>query len=121
MPDNDVKSAGDAKPVGDAKPDNDGVLAHLLKVESEAAALVDDAQAEADKRLADGEKQNRAAYDEQYGREAAAREADYQKEIESINAQYQKQLAEYKEKLNAINADTGRFSAFVEELLAEGV
>ncbi|MDR0878803.1 MAG: hypothetical protein LBN21_12185 [Treponema sp.] len=104
----------------DVTPDNDGVLAHLLKVESEAAALVDDAQAEADRRITDGEKQNRAAYDERYGREAAEEEADYQKEIESVKNQYKKELEAYKEKLNAINADTGRFEALMEELLAKG-
>jgi hypothetical protein len=79
---------------------------------------VDDAQAEADRRVSEGEGQNRAAYEERYGREAAVLEADYRKEIVSVKDQYQKELEAYREKLNAINADRGRFSALMEELLA---
>jgi F0F1-type ATP synthase membrane subunit b/b' len=96
------------------------ILGHLLKIEAEAAALVRDAQAEADRRVDEGEKQNRAAYDGRYRAEAARLEAEYQKEKEKVNDQYQKELEAYCEKLNAINADTGRFSASLEALLSGG-
>jgi F0F1-type ATP synthase membrane subunit b/b' len=43
----------------DLEEDKD-VLQHLLHLEAEASALVDDAQAEADRRVSEGEKQNRA-------------------------------------------------------------
>jgi vacuolar-type H+-ATPase subunit H len=46
--------------------DNNEVLDHLLKIEAEAAALVDEAQAEADTRITEAEKQNRAAYDKRF-------------------------------------------------------
>ncbi|MDR1586330.1 MAG: hypothetical protein LBS57_02605 [Treponema sp.] len=94
------------------------ILGHLLKIEAEAAALVDDAQAEADRRVSEGERLNRAAYEERYGREAAALEADYKKEIILVKDRYQKELEAYREKLNAMTADTGRFAALVEELLS---
>jgi vacuolar-type H+-ATPase subunit H len=46
--------------------DDEDIVGHLLKIESEAAALVLDAQAEADRRLAEAEKRSRAAYEQQY-------------------------------------------------------
>ncbi|MDR1252970.1 MAG: hypothetical protein LBK62_12540 [Treponema sp.] len=96
------------------------ILAHLLKIEAEAAALVNDAQAEADRRVAEGEKQNRANYEERYQTETARLEAAYQTEKEKVKVQYQTELAVYREKLNAINADAGCFAASLEGLLAGG-
>jgi hypothetical protein len=98
--------------------DDQEILGHLLKIESEAAALVNDSQAEADRRTANGEEQNRAAYEKRFGDEAAGLEAEYQKEITKVKDQYQKELEAYREKLNARNGDSGCFSALMEELLA---
>jgi len=39
--------------------ENEGALEHLLKIESDAAALVSDAQEEADRRVQESEKKNR--------------------------------------------------------------
>lgn len=96
------------------------ILGHLLKIEAEAAALVNDAQAEADRRVAEGEKQNRADYEERYHAGAGRLEAELQKEKEQVKDQYQKELAAYREKLNAINADMGRFAASLEGFLSGG-
>ncbi|MDR0584987.1 MAG: hypothetical protein LBG57_11670 [Treponema sp.] len=96
------------------------ILGHLLKIEAEAAALVNDAQAEADRRVAEGEKQNRADYEERYRAEAERLEAEFQKEKDQVRDQYQKELEAYREKLNAINADTGRFAASLEGFLSGG-
>jgi vacuolar-type H+-ATPase subunit H len=98
--------------------DDEEILGRLLKIEAEAAALVDDAQADADRRISEGERRNRADYEERYGREAVEMEADYQKEIAVVKDQYQKELDACRGKLNAIAADTRRFSALMEELLA---
>ncbi|MDR2259009.1 MAG: hypothetical protein LBE14_07665, partial [Treponema sp.] len=68
------------------------LLTHLLKIEAEAAALVNEAQAEADRRAGEGEKTNRARYEEQYGRAAAALEAAYVRDIEGAKAAYTKEL-----------------------------
>jgi hypothetical protein len=98
--------------------DDQVVLGHLLQIESEAAALVNDSQAEADRRTAEGEEQNRAVFEKRYGDESAGLEAEYQKEITKVKDQYQKELETYREKLNTRNSDTGRFSALMEELLS---
>jgi vacuolar-type H+-ATPase subunit H len=90
------------------------ILGHLLAIEAEAASLVNDAQAEADRRVDEAEKRHRAAYEQRCREEAARLEAEYQKEKENMNRRYQQELAAYREQLSAITGDTGRFSAALE-------
>jgi regulator of protease activity HflC (stomatin/prohibitin superfamily) len=97
--------------------DEQDVLRHLLAVEAEASALVDDAQAEADRRVTEGEKQNRLLYDEQYGRETARLEAQYGENIERVKADYKKQLDSYRESLDAMPVNTEAFIRAVESFL----
>ncbi|GHV37184.1 hypothetical protein AGMMS50268_05120 [Spirochaetia bacterium] len=97
------------------------VLGHLLKIEAEAAALVDDAQAEADRRVAEGERLNRSRYDEQYGREAAEFEQIYEKEVAAVKEDYQHQLDTYRKSLDAIAVDRDRFRALMDDFLAKGI
>ncbi|MDR1971675.1 MAG: hypothetical protein LBQ46_07115 [Treponema sp.] len=94
------------------------VLGHLLKIEADAAAMVDDAQAEADRRVAESEKLNRARYDEEYGREAAELDRAFDEEIIRIRADYQAQLEAYRKTLDSISVDQGRFSALMDKFLA---
>jgi hypothetical protein len=96
--------------------DEHDILRHLLQVEADAAALVDDAQAEADRRLAEGEKRNRSLYDERYGRETGELEAGYGKEIAGVKEDYQKRLDAYRESLNAITVHRDRFNALADNL-----
>jgi vacuolar-type H+-ATPase subunit H len=98
--------------------DDEDILGHLLKIEGEAAALVLDAQAEADRRLAEAEKRNRAAYEQQYQNGLALLESEYKKETDNMREQCQKELAAYREKLNGVNGDTSRFSALLESCFA---
>jgi hypothetical protein len=98
----------------------ENILAHLLKVEADAASLVDDAQAEADRRIAESEKLNRSRYDEEYTRKAAELDRVFEEELSRIRANYQDQLEAYRKSLDAIPADQGRFSALMDDLLAGG-
>jgi F0F1-type ATP synthase membrane subunit b/b' len=93
------------------------VLGHLLKIEAEASALVDDAQAEADRRVAEAEKQNRSRYDREYGRRAAELDAAYSGEINQIKADYRSRIDEYRKSLEALSADQGCFSALLDKFL----
>jgi F0F1-type ATP synthase membrane subunit b/b' len=99
--------------------DNDEVLGHLLKIESEAAALVNDAQAEADRRVLEAEKQNHAAYEERYRREGERLEHEYQALKEKIRQQYQTELESYSNKITSLHVDVNRFSALLDRLVAE--
>jgi len=96
---------------------NDEVLGHLLEIESEAAALVDDAQAEADRRITEAEKQNRIAYEERYRAENNRLESELRSTKERAQQQYQKELESYKIKIAAVSADTDRFSDLLSNFL----
>ena len=97
--------------------DDQEVLQHLLKLEAEAAALVNDAQAEADRRVSEGEKQNRVQYDEVYAREVEVLEESQVKNLAAVKEEYRKQLDMYRESLKAISPDMGAFSSLTEKLL----
>ena len=97
--------------------DDNNVLQHLLNLEAEAAALVEDAKEEADRRLSDGEKACRAAYDEVYTAEAAVLEAAYIKNVAAIKEENKKQLESYKDTLKSRKIDKAAFSALAERLL----
>jgi regulator of protease activity HflC (stomatin/prohibitin superfamily) len=98
-------------------PEEQDLLHHLLEVEAQAAALVEDAQSEADRRIVENEKQCRAAYDEAYTREAEELEKRYQQEYEAVKAEYQHRLAAYRESLGAMPVYGDNFSKLVESLL----
>jgi hypothetical protein len=95
------------------------VLRRLLKIEAEAAGLVKDAAVEADKRIAEVEKQNRQRYDDAYIAEAAALEEEYKAAIASVKIEYQKQLDDFTRSLNAMKTDRENFSRLLENLLFE--
>jgi len=99
--------------------DNDEVLGHLLKIEAEAAALVNDAQAEADRRVLEAEKQNHAAYEERYRREGEKLENEFQSLKENIRRQYQTELESYSNKITSLPVDVNRFSALLDRLVTE--
>jgi F0F1-type ATP synthase membrane subunit b/b' len=97
--------------------DEQEVLQHLLDLENRAAGLVSDAQAEADRRLSEGEKQNRAHYDEIYSAEVAELEASYVQNIAAVKEDYSTQLNTYLESLSSIPLDKAAFSSLAERLL----
>jgi len=97
--------------------ENHEILQHLLEIESKAATLVDDAQAEADRRVSEGEKQNRSLYDEQYANEVAALERAFSADIALARENYRKQLEDYHNSLKAQPLDTKAFYELAEKLL----
>jgi len=97
--------------------DDHEVLQHLLNLEAEAAALVNDAQAEADRRISEAEKLNRSRHDEIYTREAASLEAKFARDLALFKENYEKQLEEYRESLMAQPLETAAFSSLAEKYL----
>ena len=97
--------------------DDHEILQHLLDLENEAAAMVNDAQAEADRRVTEGEKQNRANYDGVYAAEIAALDASFAESIAAVKEEYKKQLEEYHKSLKSVSLDMAAFSELAEELL----
>ncbi|MDR1836930.1 MAG: hypothetical protein LBQ89_04640 [Treponema sp.] len=99
--------------------ENVNTLDHLLQIEARAAALVKDAQAEADRRIYESGEKNRAAYEDRFRVETQMLEASLKKETEKIKKEYQKALEEYRGEISGINVDVGNFSALLNEYLAK--
>ena len=99
--------------------ENENTLDHLLQIEAKAAALVNDAQAEADRRIHESEEKNRAAYEERYKAEAQVLEASLKKEKEKIKSEYQKALDEYRAEISGIKVSVDNFCALLNGCLAD--
>jgi len=95
------------------------ILQHLLEIEGKAAVLVDDAQAEADRRIKETEEKNRLAFEEAYQNLTGKLEAEYQKTMDSVKLEYNKYLDEFRADLDCMPKQSGRFSALVHSLLVE--
>jgi hypothetical protein len=93
------------------------VLQHLLEIEAQAAALVDDAQAEADKRIKASEERNRERYEEEYRRRVEQLETGYREKIGAAKTEYQTKLDAYRKSLDAIPLHFDDFSCLAEKLL----
>ena len=98
--------------------ENANTLGHLLQIEAEAAALVNDAQAEADRRIHENEEKNREVYEERYKVEAQKLDASLQKEKERIKSEYQKALDEYRAEISGIKVSVDNFCALLNGCLA---
>jgi regulator of protease activity HflC (stomatin/prohibitin superfamily) len=99
--------------------DEQNVLRHLLQVEAEASALVDDAQAEADRRIAEGEKQNRVFFEEQYGRLIRDLEQHSAEALIRLTGDSKKELDAYRESLEVLPLDRESFGRTVDGFLRE--
>jgi F0F1-type ATP synthase membrane subunit b/b' len=101
--------------------DNKEVLGHLLEIESEASALVNEAQAEADRRILEVEKQNHAAYEERYSGESKRLEREFNTVKENARQQYQTELEAYREEISSIHVDVNRFATLLDKFITEEV
>jgi vacuolar-type H+-ATPase subunit H len=97
--------------------DNNEVLDHLLKIEQEAAALVNDAQAEADNRITEAEKQNRAAFDGRFREENEILEKGFLQSKEQARQRYREELEAYKAQISSVPVNNERFSALLDDLV----
>ena len=97
------------------------VLQHLLDLESQAADLVNNAQAEADKRVSDGEKQNSARYKEAYAREVQTLEKSCAEKLTVVKEDYRKQLEVYRKNLETMPRNKERFFSLAEEELLAAI
>lgn len=94
------------------------VLDHLLAIEAKASALINDAQVEADKKITEAEKQNRASYESNYRKGVAVLDAEYRQLVSDTQERSRNELAGFREMMDAIKIDTSRFSAVLESLFA---
>jgi vacuolar-type H+-ATPase subunit H len=98
--------------------ENENTLDHLLKIEAEAAALINDAQAEADRRIHDNDEKIRAAHEEHFRVEAHKREEALNAEKVKLKEQYQNAIDEYRKEVSCINVDVERFTSLFNKYIA---
>ena len=97
--------------------DDREVLQHLLNLENKASVMVNDAQAEADRKTAEREKQNRLRYDEAYAKEAEALENNYAENLVSVKEDCRQQLEAYRANLRTMPLNVEAFFSLAEKLL----
>jgi len=95
-------------------------LEHLLAIEAEAAALVTDAQTEANRRIRENEETNRSVYEQRIKKEILLRETDLKQEKEKITALYINELDNYRKEISGINVDEQKFFFLFNKYLEEG-
>ena len=97
--------------------DNDDTLGRLLKIEKEAASLVSDAQAEADRRVAESERQNRAISEKKYREHEQKLEEELNKKTEEIKADFKNRIEAHLEELSLMKIDTKGFSSLLDNYI----
>jgi len=95
------------------------ILQHLISLEKEASSLVYDAQAEADRKISEGENENRLRFEERYAEEAELLEKNYREIILSLKNKYKLELEQYGESLKNQPVNFQAFSELAERLLIE--
>jgi vacuolar-type H+-ATPase subunit H len=95
------------------------VLRHLLEIEAQASSLVDDAQAEADRRLKESEEQNRTRYDEEYRSLVEKLEAGYKQRLGAVRAEYTESLENYRASLDSMPRNAPGFNILAHKLMFE--
>ncbi len=90
---------------------------HLLEVEKNASALINDAAQEVDHRLSEARVKYNSEYKARYDQIAASLEAEYQTNHNSIAEKYQKEIDSYKESLAAKAQNYEAFSSLLDKLI----
>lgn len=90
---------------------------HLLEVEKNASALINDAAQEADRRLSEARAKYNSEYKARYDEAAARLEAEYQDNHNKTAEKYQKEIDSYKESLAAKPQNSEAFSSLLDRLL----
>ena len=92
-------------------------LEHLLEVESQASALVNDAEEEAQRRIRENEERNHIVYEERLKEEIEKRELLLKEEKEKIKNRYQESLDDFLKEISNINVDEKGFCDLLNKYL----
>jgi vacuolar-type H+-ATPase subunit H len=95
----------------------ENTLDYLLKIEAQAAELIKDAQAEAERRIHDNGEKCRTAFEEHYRMESEARELLLKKETEELKIQFNQTLDDYQKEISGIKVNTECFSSLLNSYL----
>lgn len=92
-------------------------LGHLIEIESKAAAMLMNAQTEADRRTAEARSQADADYKAQYEKLVTELESETEQHIRTLKQQYDATFDAYKAELAACTRDEAAFNGLVKNLL----
>lgn len=93
------------------------VISHLLEVESQASALIDDAQIEGNKRIIAAKTKADELFYSKYSENVASLEIQYNQIIESYETAHKEMLESYKKQILASEKNTEAFNSFLSSKL----
>lgn len=95
-------------------------IKHLLEIEKEASALIDDAKIEAEKRVSKAKSQYNEEFKKEYDSLMQKLESQYNSNCEEINKKYQDEFEGYKESLKHKKLNKDDFFKMLDSLFFEG-
>ena len=93
------------------------MICHLIEVEKNASAMIEEASIEADKRVSSARAKANTEYKEKYDLEIQKLEENYKQKITEISENHKKELEDYKSSLESKPQDSKSFSTTLEKLL----
>lgn len=90
---------------------------HLLEVEKNASALINEAKIEAEKRVAEVRSKYNSDYKSKYEVIASEMEAAYQTKLEAVSAKYKQEIEDFKKSLTEKNQNEEAFNDLLEKYL----
>lgn len=94
-----------------------GIINHLLSIEKDASSLINDAQIESEKRVAEARNKYNAEYKDRYEKTVKALEENYQKELEQVKESHDKEIQEYISSLESSEKNTKVFNEVLDKVL----
>lgn len=96
------------------------VISHLMNVESQASALIFEAQTVAEKNISDARTTAENLYKQKYEKLLNELESDYSEKIQKIIQNNKNSFNEYQQKTQNLSQDVKSFNELLESLLFEG-
>ena len=93
------------------------VIGHLIQIESEAADMLLNAQAEADKRITEAKQKADTIYKEKYEELIKTLENDFFQQKSEIDSNYDKNFEEFRATISTVNQDKRALNTKLESYL----
>ena len=93
------------------------VIGHLIQIESEAADMLLNAQAEADKRITEAKQKADTIYKEKYEELIKTLENDFFQQKSEIDSNYDKNFEEFRATISTVNQDKRTLNTKLESYL----
>ncbi len=92
-------------------------ISHLLEVEQKASELIAQAQADADKKIADAKSKADAMFQEQYTKIVSDCENSYSAKTSALSQENTRKIEDYKKTISASGQDRKTFNSYLDSIL----